>query len=48
MKTRKVIFDGGHAWDASGRPLSYWISVVAYTWDATHKKFKVRVEPLWS
>ena len=41
---KKVVFDGGHAWGADGRPLSYWICIVQYKWDATHKMFSVYVE----
>ena len=33
---KKLIFNGGHAWGADGRPLSYFSGVV-YTWDAANK-----------
>ena len=44
MKNNEKIvnFGAGRAFDAFGRPTSFWSGVVAYQWDAAKQAFLVR------
>ena len=40
-KFKEVFFGAGKAFDAFGRPTSFWTGVVAYRWDALKQAFIV-------
>ena len=40
-KFREAFFGAGKAFDAFGRPTSFWTGVVAYRWDAVKQAFIV-------
>ena len=40
-KFKKVIFGAGRAFDAFGRPTSFWTGVVAYRWNTGRQTFVI-------